>query len=391
MPEDLQAAAAAVAAELNQSSAERHQAWIKDGTKSAEPETVETPAKPDADAAAPVVPEQPRGPDGRFLPAGSPPVTADTPTAAPTTATPESGHAAAAGGSPAAPASADDVQEFIEAQLGDQPFKLPKGVRLPLKRGDAVEFAPVEELMKGGMLERDYRIKTAETARRNREVEEERRLVAVERARIKAREDWLAEQEALYVEAQKDPEKWEQYQEHQRMLQTNPRYRKTWEDGLRQRETDAELATVHERAESDAIESGTTQALEWIRAAAVDPAFAGVDAERVRARYADLLSSGRAQLDPAEVQYLFQQEADYLQRSVAPVLTKIATLEAEIQALKTGKAAGQHNATTAHAITRAKTPPVATGQPPAPAAPAPGGRFGPRELAERNAAWSRQR
>lgn len=377
MPESLHDAVAAVAAEGAKSNTQIVDSWVKDGTPAAEPVTTETPTVPAAT-------EQPRDDQGRFAPKSD-----AAPAAVPAGANASPANAVAGEEQPAAPTA----QEFIDALLGDkdEAFKIPKGVRVPLKRGNEIEHVPLETLMTGGMMERDYRIKTAETARQRREYEQGQSQVAAERARLQAREAFVKEQEQLFADAQKDPEKWAAFQAHLDQLQSNPFYRKNFEDALAKRETDAELAVYREREEQELIHDGVSQAVEWIERMSKEPDFQNVDAERVRVRYGELLSSGRARLDPSEVQQLFRQEADYLKSRVTPVQSELEALRAEIQALKSGKAAEAHNATTAHALARAKTPPVAQGQPPAPAGSRPKGQFGPRDLADRNAEWARQR
>jgi hypothetical protein len=361
--------------------------WIADGTAAAEPVTTETPAAaPTTEAEG----DQPRGPDGRFLPKDAPPVRA-----ADTSATPTPAQAASAAPAtvPAAGASAQEVQEFIDAQLADgSPFKLPKGVRLPLKRGDTTVYDPVEEIQKRGMLELDYRHKTAEIARQRREHEAAQTRFAADQARIQAREQWLAEQEAEMREAQKDPEKWEAYQELQRMYQTNPRFRQVMDDALAKRETDAENAVYQEREYQTQVQEGVTLAATWIEQLASDPKYQGVNPDRVRVRYAQALTAGQATLDPGEVRALYEEEARYLADSQSPLQKQLADLQAQVEALKASQAAEKHNAKTTHALDRAKTPPVAaSGRPPAPAGAPKAGRFGMNELAERNQAWASQR
>jgi hypothetical protein len=354
--------------------------WVKDGSKAAEPVTVETPAVEATPAA--IETEQPRDPaTGKFLPKSAEP--SATPTPAP---------AAPATPAPAAPATAAQIEEFLEAQHGEGTFKIPKGVRIPLKRGDTVEYATVEELQKRGMLELDYRHKTAETARERRDNEALRTRLAASEARVQAREQYLTEQEAEMREAQKDPEKWAAYQEMQRMYQENPRFRKVMDDALAKRETDAENAVYQEREYQAQVQEGVSVAAGWIEQLASDPKYAGVNPERVRVRYAQALTAGQASLDPGEVRTLYEDEARYLAETQTPLQKQLADLQARLAAVEAAKGAEKHNAGTAHALTRAKTPPVAaTGRPPAPAGAPATGRFGMNELVERNQQWANQR
>jgi len=345
--------------------------WIADGTPAVEPVTTETPA-------VVAVPEQPRGPDGKFL-------AADASSATPLPA------AAAAPATPTPASTPAAIQEFIEAQLADgSPFKVPKGLRLPLKRGDTIVYDPVEEIQSRGMMERDYRIKTDEASRFRRETEQMQTQLRAETAKVEARDKWLAEREAEMIEAQKDPAKWESYQQMQALYQTNPHFRKTLDDALAKRETDAEIAVYREQEHAAAVTQGAELAYSWITEASRE--FPGVDPERVRVLYSQALKAGMAAIDPADVRAIYQQEAGYLTKSRGPLEQELATLKAQVEALTAAKAAEKQNATTQHAVQRAKTPPVATvGNAPTPVPPLTPGRFGQNELVERNAEWARQR
>lgn len=364
------------------SNTERVSNWVKDGSAAAAPETVETPA---------AVAEQPRDPaTGKFLAKDAEQGTAES------SATPTPAAQASATPTPAAPAvpgpgaSAAEVQEFIDAMDGETPFKIPARLRIPLKRGETVEYETIEDIRKRGMLELDYRHKTAELARQRRDDEARRTQFAANEARVKARETWLAEREAEMVEAQKDPEKWDAYLEVQRQYRDNPRFRQVMDDALAKRETDAENSVYREREYAAVVSEGVSAAAQWIEQLA--PQFAGVNPERVRVIYAQALTAGQASLDPAEVRAIYEREARYLSESQTPLQTELATLKARLEAMEASTAAEKHNAGTAHALSRAKTPPVAaTGRPPAPAGAPATGRFGPNELIERNQAWSSQR
>jgi len=352
--------------------------WIADGTKAAEPVTTETPV------VEPVLEtSQPRGPDGKFLPKGSEPVPVE-PSAA-TLAAPVAPATAAP-----VPVSAQAVQDMIDATRGEGTFQIPKGVKIPLKRGDQVEYATIEELQKRGMLEVDYRHKTAEAARVKREADARGADIAAREARVTARDQWLKEQEDEMRAAMKDPDKWAAYQDMQRMYQDNPRFRQVMDDALAKRETDAENEVYQEREYQSQVTEGVTLAAGWVEQFAAE--FPRVNPERVRGLYAQALTSGTAQLDPAHVRGIYEQESRYLTESAGPLEKQLATLAAEVEALKGATKAEAHNAATAHALTRAKTPPVATtGHPPAPAAAAPGKPFGMRELAQRNQEWANKR
>ena len=346
-------------AETVQSAAAVVKSWIADGTPTAEPVTVETTPAPDPAPAAPT----------------------DTPAPAPVA--PEPVAVPPVGATPA------QIAEFIAGRHGDTEFQVPKGLLLPLKRGsDAqgkpiVEFAPVEELMKGGMRERDYQLKRASEAAQRRDVE-------AQAARLQARETWLKEQEDQMVAAQKDPQAWEAYQQMQEMYRTNPTFRAKMDDALASRENAAEVQAYRARDEAQVRSDALGMAVSWIQDTAAE--FPGVDPERIRTLYADALSTGRATLDPAQVRALYQQEASYIARAMTPLQQQFADLKGQLDALTARQAAETHNATTQHALARDKTPPVSrSGAAPAPVPPGPVPRFGPSQLVDVNRSWAKQR
>lgn len=373
------------------------ESWVQDGTPQAEPVTTETPtAEPvpaPEPAAAPEPAEQPRDAVGRWAsqkdePAAEP--AAEAPATEAQQATAEAVAEKTGAEAPAPGSSAQEVQEFIEAQLGEETFQIPKGVRLPLKVQGKTEYAPLDELLSGGMRERDYRLKTGEVGTQRRELERERREFLTERAKIEARAKILEEQEAELKEAMTDPDKWESYQEHLRQYQANPVYRKNVDAALRQRETDAELETYRQRDHVEQVETGVQQVQGWVNDLAEE--YDGVDPQRVLNLYAAQLRAGQTTLDPSAVRAIFKSEADYLSKSVTPLQQQLADLKAQVEALSASKAAEKHNQTTTHAVDRAKAPRVSTGgNPPAPAPAPKGPKFGMNELPDRVSAWANRR
>jgi hypothetical protein len=358
--------------------------WIQDGTPATEPVTTETPAPAAAEEAAPAPEEtQPTGPardeHGRFTSAEERAATGEQPAAAAEAAAPADG------------ASAQEIVDFIEAQLGEgETFKIPKGVRLPLKRGADIEYVELEELQRRGMLEKDYRHKTGELAQERRAYEQRQTQMQAQEARLRAREEWIQEQEELAREAQTDPEKFAAFEEHLRQYAENPYYRKNVDAALRQRETEAVNEVYRQRDDQEVVSSAVEAAIGWIDEIAGDEKYQHVDKDRVRSLYAQRLSANQATLDPAEVRALFDQEADYLSRSVSPLQQQLADLKAQVETLQASTAGKRQNETTAHAVNRAKTPPVITGS----SAPGSGQRpepkpFGIRELPDRISQWAR--
>lgn len=347
--------------------AETVRSWVADGTPSTEPVTQETP----------VATEPVRDASGKF--------TAE-PAADPTTATPTPGSAASVAASAAAPAT-----EYIVGQMEDgTEFQIPKNVRIPLKRDKEITYEPLEDVRKDGMRLRDYQLKSNAVALQKQENEASRTKLEAEQARVAARETWLTEREVEMREAQKDPDKWAAYQDMQRLYAENPTFRKTMDDALDKRETEAELSVYRERDEAAQVTQGISLASTWIETVGAE--FPSVNQDRVRQLYAQALSSGRAALDPNHVRAIYQDEARFVESAQTPLRSELQALKDQIAALEGKKQADTHNAGTQHALARAKVPPVATGgNPPAPVGAVQPGKFGPRELVERNAAWARER
>lgn len=314
--------------------------WLKDGEAHAEPVTSETPALPAAEPAAPAPPAEP--------------APADTPTAA--------------------------EIEMIEAMLDDKPFKLPKNVRLPLKRGDKVEYEPLEQVQRERMLKRDYDARMAERAERDRQY-------AAERARFQVEQEALKKERDDFLAAHKDPEAYQRFVEHQQRYADDPEYRKTYDDAMAGRTDRAELELVREEREQAEVEREAQTVVGWIQDAATR--FPGVDAKRVQGVYAMMLETGRAQGTPTEIEELFKREAAYI--AASPAAQRLEKMQQQIDELTEKKAADAHNAITDHAVARAAKPPTAPagGGAPAPAPPPKGSPIRSRDgLDERGNAWA---
>ena len=334
------------------------QTWVKDGTEDAEPVTTETPAEEVVETTAEVV-------EGAAVEEAA----AAVETAGETETVTEA------------------VQKFIEGKLGDEVFQLPEGVQVPLKRGDTTEYVPIEEVLKRGMLEKDYTAKTTELSNKQRAFDASQATAATAQARLDAKEKYLTEQEAEIKAALSDPESAEQYQQHLQMLRDNPMYRKTWEGRWANQETEAERDALRADQDARVVKDASTTALGWIETLATE--FDGVDPGRVASIYGQRLSAGQASLDISDVRSIYQTEADYLAGASKPLRDQIATLSAKFDALTASQTAEEQNQTTRHAVARAKTVPVATGAgAPAKALTTPG-KFGPNELAERNSEWAK--
>jgi len=334
------------------------QTWVKDGTEDAEPVTTETPAEEVVETTAEVV-------EGAAVEEAA----AAVETAGETETVTEA------------------VQKFIEGKLGDEVFQLPEGVQVPLKRGDTTEYVPIEEVLKRGMLEKDYTAKTTELSNKQRAFDASQATAATAQARLDAKEKYLTEQEAEIKAALSDPESAEQYQQHLQMLRDNPMYRKTWEGRWANQETEAERDALRADQDARVVQDASTTALGWIETLATE--FDGVDPGRVASIYGQRLSAGQASLDISDVRSIYQTEADYLAGASKPLRDQIATLSAKFDALTASQTAEEQNQTTRHAVTRAKTVPVATGAGAPAHTPTTPGKFGPNELAEKNSAWAK--
>jgi len=342
--------------------------WIADGTPDKAPVTEVTPevvATPEpTPEAAPVV----AAPE---TPAVTP---APTPTPAP---------------APAAP-PAPTVQEFIEAQLDGKPFQLPKGVLLPLKRGDTVEYEPITEVQARGMFERDYRIKTTE-------VNAERQRLQLEAAKMAAREKALEafrdEQIKRVSTIPTTPEEQAKAIALAELAKNDPFFQKLFEDAQQGRVLSAEreVEQQHEDAERQAAVMDLVE-----RDIARFSSQYHIDAARLRDAYSAELIAGRAELHPASLEALARQEAQYKQSVadsvVAPLQSKVDELLAKVAAFEAAQAAASHNESTKQAIARAANP---VGVPaPAVGAPVPtpaSGKITGSTISERSGSWAAQR
>lgn len=370
------------AGELEKGNVEKKDAWVKaaDGPKER------------ADAVALVA--ESMGITAPVAPAAAAPV---APAAAAPVAPAPPAPPAAPAAQPAPGASAAAVQEFIDALIGegDKPetLKIPANARIPMPVNGKIEYITAGELRKRGMLEADYTAGKQELSDNRRELEEHAARLIADRARLEAREKYIADERKRLQDAQKSPEAWERYQNHLRMLADDPEYAKVFEDALHGRELDAENQASEAARHREMVGEGVAQSATWMLEMAADPQFAHVDLDRVREIFAGQLESGKATLDRSHVERIFRAEADQAQRAVGPLQEQIAKLTDQVNALQGQTvAAVAHNRQTQHAIERAAAPPVTTGLP---AAPAPADRkvkpFTPRELPEVNREWANRR
>ena len=312
---------------------------------------------------------------------------------APDTPTPE------APAAPETPPAEQTPEEFIEAMIreaqGDVPaevLRIPATARIPHKVNGEIVYRPAKEALTSSMREQDYIAKTQEVAQARRELEQHANQLIADRARMQSREEYIKAERLRLREAQKSPEAWERYQNHLRLMAEDPDYARTYEDAQDGRERKAEDAANEAAAHERIVGEGVAAAADWILAVGDEPAYRNVDLDRVRQVYAAQLEAGTASLDPAAVRRIFDAEAKYLTSSLTPLQTEVAELRAQVAKLTGTDPTTAHNRATAHAINRAKLPPVVTGQPAAPA----GGTqkvqpFTPREWPDVNSEWNRRR
>lgn len=295
--------------------------------------------------------------------------------------------ASAAGATPTQAAAAGDAaaEEFLEAQVNGQPFKIPLSAMVPVKVNGKVQLVPLKDAQRGLMMETDYRQKTAS-------VGADRRSLAAEQARIKVEQEQLAADRKEYEDAQTDPEKFEQYQEHLKQLQTNPLYKANWERGRAAALDSAELGAYRGAEQEQVVRDAATSVENTLNTLAAE--YPGVDIASVRTEYATDLVNRRAELTEASLRSYFTREAQRVERYTGPLQKQLEALTATVGTLQKEReaatAAATHNDNTRRAIDRddkgrftapsGGTAPDVTREPP----PKP---FTSHELPARNKAW----
>jgi hypothetical protein len=286
------------------------------------------------------------------------------------------------------------LKDALEAYLDGKPYPVPKNLTFKLKSGTQVSERTLEDLHRGGLREADYTRRTQETAQLRRQLEQRMTQADAQFAAAKERESWLKEREQEMIEAQKDPQKWEQYQETMRLYQSNPAFRKLYDDALSARESKAQLTSFEEAALQREVIGGAEQALGWINELA--PQYPTVNPERVRFLYGYALEHGQMNGNTMEsVRSVFEGETQYLTSAANPMKEQMDAMRAELDALKAAKETDSHNAHTARVLDRAKAPNTAPGGggPPAPGRIAERKPIPPDRRAQEEAisAWSKVR
>jgi hypothetical protein len=264
------------------------------------------------------------------------------------------------------------VKDALEAFLDGKPYPVPKNLMFKLQSGTTVREATLDQLRREGLLYTDYQQKTQALARERREHQQQVAQWTARDAALKEREKWFEEQRNEMIAAQKDPKKWEEYQEIQRLRTANPSFDKLFQDAMKAREDGAQRGVMEQALQNQQIEEGVDQARGWIRELASQ--YPGVDPERVRLLTAYAWTNQTLPYGPEAIKQIFEGEATYLKSAASPVETQVAELKATIDAMKAEQEAAKHNAGTARALERAKAPNTS---------PAGGGPAAPVRVTER--------
>lgn len=356
--------------------------WVADGTPSATPVTTATPEPTPAapvtapDSAAPASTGPARGADGKF--------TASAASAGSSGTAAASGSAAGTGtGSTDVPAT--PAIEYLAAQLDGKPYQLPKGVQLPWKRGAEQGYASIDEIQRAHMFERDYRAKTSAHAERERQFTLNEKLAE---ARLKAREDYLKEQQTESQKAIMSPEEMVKWEATQEVIRSNPTLQKMMNDALTGRISQAESAARQEYdAHVELVDETQKVADAIVRIG--NQNYPGIDPERIRMRYATELAAGTMPVSTEAIGYLYRQEAEFVQKATAPVQEQLKQMADKIAAFEAANAAATHNANTAAKIKDTLHPVGTPSGGNAPSGAATPKQFKGKTLHERGAEWAR--
>jgi hypothetical protein len=329
-------------------------AWIAGGAAVA----VETP---------PAAPEIPAAPPAAAEPPAAAPPASDTPPAPPAEPTPaeqivqslvkaglkpEDAQALLTKASTPAP-----IKDALEAFLDGKPYPVPKSLTFKLKSGTTVREATLEQLQREGMLATDYQRKTQELAQQRREHAQAVAQWTARDAALKEREKWFQQQRDEMIAAQKDPKKWEEYQEILRLRAANPAFDKLYQDAMKAREDGATKEVLDRAAQEAQVSEGVEQAAQWIQEVAAE--FPGVNPERVRFLLSYAWANEQLPYGIEAVRAVYRGEQEYLQ--TGPAAQEAAALKERIAALEAAQNADKHNEATARALARGKAPNTAPG------------------------------
>ena len=322
---------------------------------------------------APDAPDAVRNPDGTFA-AVTPASLTDAPTVPADPATTE----------PQPTASADDPTLYIEAKVGDEVLKLRKDMLIPTMRHGQVEYEPLEVVQRERMLKKDYDLGKQET-------KAERRQLLAERAALQHRAAAFEAEEARQRAALTDPAKFDEMQEHLRLMESSETYRRAHEGS--QKALSYEAAEVANRTvqEQEIITDAVDTATQWIADSV--GRHPGVEMAQIQAEFGRALAARQPGVDfsPESIERFVAQRAQPAAALTAPLQTQLEAQKAEMAQLRAELAALRTSKTTDHALNRARTIPTA---PAGGAAPIPGAKVlttpnGKRDLDSLTDAWRR--
>lgn len=244
----------------------------------------------------------------------------------------------------------------VEGRVNGQPYKIkvPAGFEIPWKRGSEEGHASFDEVLKSPNFERDYQHKMQKLARDRQEWEAQRERDRVE---YEARREQAADNRRRMLEAAaQGGEALERERRHQQLLETDPDYRKRWDESEEYRIR--ERLSAHD-TERTVLEQNLTTA-EAIRGYIAREAekYPGVDPARVAMLYGQALQTGRfgERVHADDVDAILREEANVVERGRGTVMTELDQLKAELAAIKAEKSAEAHNAKVAAAVERTARP-----------------------------------
>lgn len=348
--------------------------WLQDGTSEKEPVTTSTPEQETVDSQQSAEITQQQEVEGQAT--------------EPTEGQPQS--ASGDEGSQGAEQSdvSKETEEIVWKLEDGTELRVPSSAKMAVTRKGETEYLPASEVRKGGMLEKDYRIKTAELARLRGEADRERREFVANQRRLKARENALDILDKEIKGAQGDPEKLEKLLKRQEYLQNDPELAEQLKELDEGRNAKLELEIQQEQAALDAAQEAAKQAVGWVDELSRDERFAGiVDTRSVIDEYSRQLQEEKAQFSREAIEQLFIAKAEPIQRAVD---ARMGNVNSELEKMKKELDALRNNKQTEHALNRAGAPNIAPsrGKPPTPSSAPKGERFGIDKLQDKTADWA---
>lgn len=367
------------------------------------PAPVTPPPAPTPEAAPVAAPATPspvasnRDDKGKFTATAPPPATgAPTPEGAAQVAA----DAKAAGATPAQQAAA--VQDYLEAQVeGGEPIRIPLTAKIPWKQRGQDGFASIKEIQQAHLFHRDYTRNMQQLAGERERFAEERQHAERERVANEARWSAQERERKLFLEAQRDPAKQAQLEQHLEQMATNPEYARRWEKAM---EADVyEAVAEHEQAVDMQHVASSIAADARAYITEQSAKYPGVDAQRVLGAYQqawfELDNMEPAARDRQEralrsskyVDAIFAKEAEQVAKVTGPLRgeldelkRQLAALQAEREADKTNGRRTAHRERTTSAVAGA---PLGGGSPPAMPGKQPTTVYPAGQREERTRAW----